>query len=314
MSNRWAVLVGWQICSLLLSASGAIVTYISTEYDGSIPFLMVTITYTVLLVGSCWKVPSSDVPWYRFVPASLLTIVGDYTWILAYDRTSMASALLFGTTVVFWVAPLSYFVFGRRLSIWQGLAILLALGGGALIMVAEGTEGEHWLGDVLALVSAICYALVAVCLEYLVHSSSIHLYLFRFSVVATPVALILCGSIEWNTMTHFPWSVRSGSIIVCYSIVIAIYDAIQPFIMQFSDATTMDLSLLTGNFFSLGISVLAFGQKPKWLYLVGFFCVPIAIAVFTIFGPKEEPKHEDEPDDSAVEGERDVDAESAATT
>jgi drug/metabolite transporter (DMT)-like permease len=261
---------------------------------------MVTITYTVLLVGSCWKVPQSDVAWYRFLPASLLTIVGDYTWILAYDRTSMASALLLGTTVVFWVTPLSYFAFRRRPNLWQGLAILLALAGGALIMVADGNEGEHWIGDILALVSAICYAFVAVCLEYLVHSSSIHLYLFRFSIVAAPVALILCAAVECKTITDFPWSAVSAVLLVSYSLVIAIYDAIQPFIMQFSDATTMDLSLLTGNFFSLAISVLAFGQKPHWLYLLGFFCVPIAIAIFTIFGPKEEPKQEEAADGSVA--------------
>jgi hypothetical protein len=30
-----------------------------------------------------------------------------------------------------------------------------------------------------------------------------------------------------------------------------------------------------------------FGQKPKWLYLVGFFCVPVAIVIFTLTAPKE---------------------------
>lgn len=58
--------------------------------------------------------------------------------------------------------------------------------------------------------------------------------------------------------------------------------------MQYSDATTMNISMLTSNFYSLAISILAFGQKASWLYLVGFFCVPIAIVIFTVFAPKEE--------------------------
>ena len=71
-----------------------------------------------------------------------------------------------------------------------------------------------------------------------------------------------------------------------YSILLALYDFLAPFFMQFSDATTMNLSLLTANFYSLGISILAFGQKPSWLYLVGFFCIPIAIIIFSLLGPK----------------------------
>jgi hypothetical protein len=46
---------------------------------------------------------------------------------------------------------------------------------------------------------------------------------------------------------------------------------------------------LTSNFFSLVISILAFGQKAHCLYLVEFFCVPIAIVLYAWWTPKEEP-------------------------
>jgi hypothetical protein len=50
----------------------------------------------------------------------------------------------------------------------------------------------------------------------------------------------------------------------------------------------MNLSLLSTNFFSLGISVAVFHQKASWLYIVGFLCIPLAIVIFSLTGPKPE--------------------------
>ena len=76
--------------------------------------------------------------------------------------------------------------------------------------------------------------------------------------------------------------------------------------MQFSDATTMNLSMLTSNFYSLAISILFFGQKASWLYLVGFFCIPIAIALFTIFAPKTPEIGNNEDESSYINSENEI--------
>jgi drug/metabolite transporter (DMT)-like permease len=288
MSHRWAVLAAWQIGSVILCAAATVVTYISNEYGASLPFLLVTITYSLLLIGSVWFAPSSALSWFGFAVVSVLTIAGDYAGILAYSKTSMASALLLVTSVVFWVAPLAYFMFRRKVSIGQGLAILLAICGSVIIFIDEGTEGNSWVGDVLALGSALCYAVLTVAQEYLIHSDSFRLYLFRFSVVAAPIAGVLAGAVEWKSIRDLQWGWRSTLLVLAYSLALAAYDCWVPFVMQFSDATTMNLSLLTSNFFSLGISVWLFGQKPRWLYLVGFFCVPLAIVIFTLTAPKNQ--------------------------
>ena len=223
---------------------------------------------------------------------AVVSVAGDYTAVLAYNKTSMATALLLSTTIVFWCVPLAFLVFRRKITVWQGLAILLAIGGGSLLIVADGVKGNKWVGDVLALVSAICYAIATITQEYLIHSDSLHIYLFRFSATATPVGWILSGATEWKQIRDYPWDWKAGLMYALYAILLATYDFLAPYFMQFSDATTMNLSLLTANFYSLGVSILAFGQKPNWLYLVGFFCIAIAIVIFTLLGPKTPPPEE----------------------
>lgn len=285
-SHRWAVLIGWQICSLFLCSIGTICSYISMQFGSTIPLLMMSITYAIILLTSVWKVPKADISWWRYLIVSLCAVAGDYTGIKAYDTTSFSSALVFITTVVFWVAPLAFFIFHRKINWIQFAAILISMCGSICVFIADGTAGSKWLGNLLALASAMLYAVYTVLQELLVHNDSFHLYLFRFSAGAAPLALALSGGLEWKMIRDYNWTVQSTSLIVLYSILLAMYDFLAPFIMQYSDATTMNLSMLTSNFYSLAISVFAFGQKASWLYLLGFFFIPIAIILFTVFAPK----------------------------
>lgn len=286
LSKKWAVLIAWQVVSLMLCCSGTVCSYIATYYVNTIPLLMMGIGYTILLIVSCWRVPKTDIAWWRYLVVALLLIAGDYTGIQAYNTTSLASAMLLVTTVSFWVAPVAWFILKRKITLIQFFAILLGMCGSVMVFIADGTEGNRWLGNVLALVSALTYAVGTVLQELLVHNDSMHIYIFRFACGASPISIILSGSLEWKVMRDFEWCWQSVLLILTYSCILVLYDIASPFVMQFSDATTMNLSMLTSNFYSLAISILLFGQKASWLYLVGFICIPIAITLYTIFAPK----------------------------
>ncbi|OHT05889.1 Integral membrane protein [Tritrichomonas foetus] len=289
-TKKWAVLIAWQVCSIIMCGCGTICHYLATYYHETIPFLMMAGCYIILLLTSCWRVPKrSKISWWKYLLTSVTLSIGDYVAVLGYNTTSLSSSMLLVTTVVFWVAPLSYYVFGRKINIYQFGAIFLAMTGSILVFVAEGTRGNKWVGNVLALTSAICYSIGTVVQELLVHNESLHTYIFRFSSGATPLAILLSCGFEWNTIKNYYWCTESALLVIGYSVLLAIYDLILSYVMQFSDATTMNLSMLTANFFSLGVSIIFFGQKASWLYLVGFCCVPTAIAIYHVFGmrPKE---------------------------
>ncbi|KAH0785177.1 Integral membrane protein [Histomonas meleagridis] len=300
LEKKWCVLIAWQLTSVVLCSAGTMCTYISIKFGTTIPFLMVFITYVFLLISSCWKLPKAETSWWRFLVVAIATICGDYTGVRAYSSTSLSSALTLCTTTIFWVVPLSYFVFGRKINLKQFFAIILGVGGGALIFIADGTSGSRWLGNVLAIVSAICYSVATVLQEYLVHNDSFQVYLFRFSAFAAPITSVCSGIVEWKTIRDFNWNWESILLIIAYSILLMLYDVMAPYIMQYSDATTMNLSLLTSNFYSLAISILAFGQMASWIYLLGFFCIPVAILIFTLSEKKTTDGLEEEEKKSTV--------------
>ena len=284
--NRFVVAISWQICSLVMCASGIICNYLSIYYIRTIPFLMLSITYTILFLVSVWKVPKSETSWWKYFFVSAMIIIGDYTAVEGYNSTSLTSSLLLVTTVVFWVAPLSYLVFGRKINIFQFGAILLGMTGSLLAFISEGTKNNKWIGNIMALTSAICYSFGTVMMELLIHSDSMHTYLCRFSGCSAMISIIMTAVFERDVIVDYYWCTESVLLVVGYGALLALYDIIASFVMQFSDATLMNLSMLTENFFSLGVYVVFFGLKAKWLYLIGFSCVPTAIAIFSIFGPR----------------------------
>ncbi|OHT12618.1 Integral membrane protein [Tritrichomonas foetus] len=287
LRSKWGQLIGWQICSILICGSGTMCTYIARNFEMTIPLLMLSMTYFIIFLFSCWRIPKTDVPKWRYFVISLGLIAGDYTAVTAFNTTSLASAMVFVTTVIFWVCPFAYFFFGRKVSLIQFFAIILSLSGGALVFVADGTEGSRWLGNVLALVSSFSYAVTNIFQEWTIHSGSMHAYLFFFSLGAFPVALALSGITEWKIIRDYQWCTKSIVLTISYAFILAFFNIASSFVMQYSDATTMNISMLTSNFFSLAISIIFFDQKASWLYLVGFCCIPIAIVIFSLFGPKE---------------------------
>ena len=305
LGNLCGVLVAWQVCAIVLTTAGTLCTLIAMDYVETIPLLMLSESYFLIFIFNVWWWPKSDVSWWKYCLIAICGLLGDWTGVMAYNLTSLASAMLLNTTVIFWVAPLSFFVFKRKINWKQLIAILIAAAGVSMVMVSDGVEGSKWLGNVVSLCSAICYAISTVTQEKVVNDASVRLYLCRFSVCACPLALALSGAIEWKTIRDYNWTTESVLLQLGYAVLLAIYYTLVPIILQYSNATVMNLSALTGNFYSLAISIFAFGSQAEWLYLLGFVCIPIAIAVFTLTEDKDKfeelPESVAQTDPEAVE-------------
>ena len=286
--KRWFVLLMWQVCSIFLCAMGVVVTIIDNINGSTLTFFQLFVTYGMLSLAHIWHIESSDISLWKYICVAVLNCMGDGFSVISYSYTSLASSLLLTTTVVFWVVPLSYIVFRRRFSIWQILALFLGLAGMVFVFIADGTKGSKWKGNMFAIFSAMSFAGSTVLQEYLVHNASAIAYLTRFAMSATVISGVLTGAVEWKQIRSYDFSAKVVLLILLYALIQTVYYTFCPFIMQHSSAAEMNLSFLTSNFLSLLISILAFGQKASWLYLVGFFCIPIAIAIYSLFPPKSE--------------------------
>ena len=291
--KQWFVLIMWQLMSALLTGINVINTLLSELNGSTLPLLQLFITYSLLLISHVWHYERSDVSWLPYLVVSVFNIIGDTTSIFAYNTTSLSSAMLLSTTVVFWVTPLSFIFLKRKYSIVQLFSIVFGFMGVVMVFIADGVGDSKWVGNLLAFLAALSYAIANILQEKLVYSASANLYLCRFSIFSMPISGICCAGFEWKIIRNYNWNVRSYLFIFGYAILLAVYYTGIPMIMQFSNATEMNISLLSGNFFSLLISILAFGQKAEWLYLVGFFFIPISITLYALF-PYKPKKQLDE--------------------
>ncbi|MGK5629801.1 DMT family transporter [Streptomyces sp. URMC 123] len=93
-----------------------------------------------------------------------LFLAGDLClWNISFLYTSLAEANLLANLVPFIIAPLCFFLFGDRVTGKLVFPALLALGGlYVLVILGTGLDADHLRGDILALVTAVFYALFLV--------------------------------------------------------------------------------------------------------------------------------------------------------
>lgn len=284
--KKWFVLLCWQLSSVFFTIQGVCCTILSTRGGATLPFLQLSMGYFLIMIANTWRDLKNKASWLKFIFASLCMFAGDSCTIYAYSTTSMASTVLLCSTIIFWVAPLTYFFYKRKYSIWQILSFIIGMGGVSLVFVADGVKGSKLLGNILALAAAISYAFATTLEEGLIHEFG-NLYIIRFGIIVFPVSGILAGAVEWKEIWEYNWEWQTVFALCGYSVCISIYYCFIPIVMAHSNATELNISFLTSNFYSLGISILFFGQKASWLYLLGFLCIPVSIIVFSLFPYKE---------------------------
>ena len=135
--KRWFVLIMWQVMSILLTVINVINTLLAEKNGSTLPFLQLCITYTLLLLAYVWRFEKSEMSWIPYIFVSIFNFIGDSTAIIAYNSTSLSSAMLLTTTVVFWVTPLSYFFLKRKYSLIQLLSIIIGFTGVILVFIAD---------------------------------------------------------------------------------------------------------------------------------------------------------------------------------
>jgi drug/metabolite transporter (DMT)-like permease len=154
---------------------------------------------------------------------------------------------------------------------------------------------SKWIGNVLSIAAAVAYAVANVLQEMLVQTATATTFLCRFSMCMAPVSIVIGGVIEWKEIAGYNWDGKAIGFVIAYAVLLASFYTGVPNLLQWSSAMEMNISLLTSNFFSLAVSIVAFGERADWLYLVGFCCVPVAIALFTTF-PSKQPGAEAPPE------------------
>lgn len=294
-SNKWGACLGFQICIIFITASGAILSYKQEKYGDGLPIFSIGTGYVFAWIVLVWMWLKGKGKWWNILFVTLFIVPGDCCGCIAYSQTSLASAMLIITTVIFRAAPLAYIFFKRKINWIQFLSMLLGMGGVSMVMVAQGTKGSKLKGNLFALGASLLYSFGTMFQEKCSKEYGPILYTCRFTSLAIPFTFALSAGLERNAIKNYHWDTTAIALQVAYSVAIGTNYIVMAFILKYSDATVMNLNNLTGNFYSLAVDIFFFGRPFNWLYLLGFFCIPIAVIIFLLCESK--PKKDEIPDD-----------------
>jgi len=178
----------------------------------------------------------------------------------------------------FWVAAFAWPALGERIRGWQWLAIAMALAG--LILILQPWDLlSTWLGNTLALLGGICWAISVVCAKYLHSREKVDIVGFTFwqMLIGTiPVILVErtldTSAIEW-----------SPTFIAC-ALVIGVGAtglgwAMWLYVLHRLPAGTTSLSSLGVPVIAAISSWLQLGERPAPAELSGMLLIGVALAL-----------------------------------
>lgn len=182
---------------------------------------------------------------------------------------------------------LSWFFLKTRYRIIHYVAVCICLAGvgamvGADILAGQdqGSSSDILLGDGLVLVSATLYAIANVCQEYTVKNLSRVEFLGMVGLFGSIISAIQLGILEHNEVSKIQWTWEIALILAGYALCMYGFYSFMPVVIKMSSATAVNLSLLTGDLFSLFCGLFLFRYTFSGVYIVSLVVILIGFIMF----------------------------------
>nr|XP_020479214.1 solute carrier family 35 member F2-like isoform X2 [Monopterus albus] len=289
MSQGLAVL----ICGTAITSQ-----YLATDFHINTPMLqsflnytLLCVTYTTMLLCRAGEDNILQIlksRWWKYLLLGLVDVEANYTVVKAYQYTTLTSVQLLDCFVIPVLMLLSWLILKARYRlVHYGAVCICLLGVGAMVVADllarrdQGSTTNILLGDGLVLLSATLYAVSNVCQEYTVKNRSRVEFLGMVGLFSTIISTIQMVVLEYNEVSVIQWRWQVGLLFSAYALCMYTLYSCMPLVIKMSSATSVNLSLLTSDLFSLFCGMYLFQYNFSGLYLVSL--VVIIIGVITFF-------------------------------
>ncbi|XP_059389038.1 solute carrier family 35 member F2-like [Carassius carassius] len=333
--TKWRDIFTWQLFKTLLMGQGlsalicgtavtsqylATVYYLNTPMLQSfINYILLGITYTTALIfrrddGNILQILKTK--WWKYLLLGLTDVEANYAVVKAYQYTTLTSIQLLDCFIIPVLMILSWFFLKTRYRIIHYVAVCICLAGvgamvGADILAGldQGSSSDILLGDGLVLVSATLYAISNVCQEYTVKNLSRVEFLGMVGLFGSIISAIQLGILEHNEVSKIQWTWEIALILAGYAVCMYGFYSFMPVVIKMSSATAVNLSLLTGDLFSLFCGLFLFQYAFSGLYIVSLVVILVGFIMFNTvptLNPALAPSSDEEGwDNHAVEFDND---------
>ncbi|KAI3353961.1 hypothetical protein L3Q82_018458, partial [Scortum barcoo] len=273
--------------------------YLATSFHVNTPmlqsflnYILLCVTYTPMLLcrtgdGNLLQILRTR--WWRYLLLGLVDVEANYAVVKAYQYTTLTSVQLLDCFVVPVVMLLSWWVLKTHYRPIHYVAVCICLlGVGAMVgadLLAgrdQGSTSNILLGDGLVLLSASLYAVSNVCQEYTVKRLSRAEFLGMIGLSGTAISTITAQMVilERDEVAAIQWSWQVGLLFLAFALCLYALYSCMPIVMKISSATSINLSLLTADLFSLFCGLFLFQYNFSGLYLVSLVVILIGFITF----------------------------------
>ncbi|TWW77507.1 solute carrier family 35 member F2-like [Takifugu flavidus] len=280
------------ICGTALTSQ-----YLASSFHVNTPMLqsfcnysLLCVTYTTMLLcrrGDDSLLQILKKRWWKYAVLGLVDVEANYAVVKAYQYTTITSVQLLDCFVIPVLMLLSWWVLKTRYKLVHYVAVgICLLGVGAMVgadLLAgrdQGSTANILLGDCLVLISAALYAVSNVCQEYTVKNLSRVEFLGMVGLFATIISAIQMVILERNEIAAIQWSWQVGLLFSAFALCMYGLYSCMPIVVKLSSATSVNLSLLTADLFSLFCGIFLFQYNFSALYLVSLVVILIGFIAF----------------------------------
>ncbi|CAG2100115.1 unnamed protein product, partial [Medioppia subpectinata] len=180
------------------------------------------------------------------------------------------------------------------------------------------TPKNRFLGDMLCLLGAALYAISNVSEEYAVKCYSIVEFLGMIGLFGTILNGIQLYFLERhelvNAINFEKW--QEISLVIGFSMSLLLVYITMPLVLQLSNASALNISILSSDFYSLMFGIYLFRFKFHWLYFVSFAAVILGFLVYFLEPTQTHPTADNNFNETNINGEynNDIDINRVITT
>lgn len=308
--NKWLALLLGQAIALVASSMNAASFTLSFHNKVDTQLFQLFAMYLLLSVHLLFREPkvSSEglyrlpltrirlqMPWWIYLMMSILDIVPNFMQLVSFHYTSLTSTTLLGSLTVPSTMIFSSRILGRCFGKYHYLGVFLCIIGGALTVWADfdknsgSTAGVHsYIGDMLAVLSALIYGLGDVISEYCVKNVDRYELLGMYGLYGAIFTGLTFPLIEGEALSEI-FRDRSSSeqweiafVFSWYVVSVLLYYITEAFFLVSSDATLLNLSMQSSNLWAILFSFLVYHALPPMLFYPALLLVICGVCSYEL--------------------------------
>ncbi|XP_063351712.1 solute carrier family 35 member F1 [Pelmatolapia mariae] len=287
-----------QVLSLLICALGLTSKYLANDFHANTPvfqsflnYILLFLVYTTTLAvkqgeGNLLAILMQR--WWKYMILGVIDIEANYLVLRAYQYTTLSSVQLLDCFVIPVVLLLSWFFLLVRYKtvhfVGTGLCLLgigCMVGADILLGGQQGLGEQKLFGNLLVLGGAMLYGISNVCEEFIVKNLSRVEFLGMLGLFGSFFSGIQLAIMEHKELLRVSWNWQIGLLYVGFSAFMFGLYSFMPVVMKRTSATSVNLSLLTADLYSLFCGLFLFHYKFSGLYLLSFFIIILGLVFYS---------------------------------